>query len=160
MPKAVSSKSNKSSSVSNDRIFLSGAYELSEGNPVGSIQIAPSAIASIIRQVVLDIDGVARFAGTSFLDNIAELVGSRKLLDRSISIHVKENEFVAEISIVVYFGVRIPLLVKEIQTLVAESMDRMTGLKLKSINVLVKSMEERPHADSEDNDSDKVTEQE
>ena len=57
----------------------------------GVIRVHESVVSSIVRKAVLGINGVLRFAGNSLVDNIAEFVGSKSMLDRAISIEMGEN---------------------------------------------------------------------
>ena len=48
----------------------------SQENSVGMVKVHESVIASIVRKATLEIEGVIRLAGSSLVDNLAEIVGS------------------------------------------------------------------------------------
>lgn len=138
-------------------IKLPDSYAV-DGVSIGPVYIQDSAIVSIVKKNVLEIDGVSRLAGSNFLDSIGELVGSRKILDRSIAVQHKANGPVSiNISIVAYFGVRIPALVKEINEKVSAAITGMLGISVKPVTVDVRDLEERP--DDNDNKNDATDEQ-
>ena len=61
------------------------------GNQYGQIKIHEGAIATIVRKAACSVPGVTRITGNSFVDNIAEIVGSKKIQDRSIQIAMNNS---------------------------------------------------------------------
>ena len=119
-----------------------GAYEV-DGAAVGSIRILDGAISTIVKRTVLGIEGVARLSGSSLIDEFADLVRSKRMQDRSIQIEHKDQDIAVTIAINPYFGYKFPVLIERIQRSVAEAVFDMTGIKVSSVNVDIKGLEER-----------------
>ena len=108
----------------------------------GIVKVHESVIASIIRKAACSVDGVIRLAGNSLVDNIAEFVGSRKVMDRAISIEMGENSVSIEIKVVLAFGCHIPDIAKNIQDTVVDEISRITGMQVPRIDIVVMDLEE------------------
>ena len=120
----------------------------------GIVKVHESVIASIIRKATCSVDGVIRLAGNTLVDNIAEFVGSRKVMDRAISIEMGDNEVSIEIQVVLAFGCRIPEVAKNIQESVIDEITRITGMRVTRINVVIMDLEDGDESLDEDQDSD------
>lgn len=115
----------------------------------GDLVIHENAIASIIRRVVEGIPDISRLTGSSFVDNIAEIVRSRKMQDRAITVRFSENSVSIEISIYVYSGAVIPKVAASLQKAVMDSVTSMTGLLVTCVDVNVRGIDEVPAASAE-----------
>ena len=124
-----------------------GAYEVN-GAAVGTIRILDGAISTIVKRTVLGIEGVARLSGSSLIDDFADLVRSKRMQDRSIQIEHKDQSVAITVAVNPYFGYKVPALIAEIQKKVSGAVLDMTGIKVASVSVDIKGIEERP-ADSE-----------
>ncbi|MBQ7731719.1 MAG: Asp23/Gls24 family envelope stress response protein [Lentisphaeria bacterium] len=124
-----------------------GAYEVN-GAAVGTIRILDGAISTIVKRTVLGIEGVARLSGSSLIDDFADLVRSKRMQDRSIQIEHKDQSVAITVAVNPYFGYKFPALIAEIQKKVSGAVLDMTGIKVASVSVDIKGIEERP-ADSE-----------
>ena len=110
---------------------------------LGDIRIHEGVIASIARKTTLAIPGVSRLAGSSLVDNLAEIVGSRRMQSRNIMISLGENNNVAiEIKVVFKFGFRIPDVSMEIQRAVIREVENTTGMNVTSVHLIVQDIEE------------------
>ena len=133
-----------------------GAYEV-KGVAVGTIRILDGAISTIVKRTVLGIEGVARLSGSSLIDDFADLVRSKRMQDRSIQIEHKDDSIAITVAVNPYFGYKFPALIAEIQKKVAGAVFDMTGIKVASVSVDIKGIEERP-AENEAADTGKETE--
>ena len=133
-----------------------GAYEVN-GAAVGTIRILDGAVSTIVRRTVLEIEGVARFSGSSLIDDLADLVGSKRMQDRSIQIEHKDQGISVVVAVNPYFGYKFPALIAEIQRKVSEAVFAMTGVSVSSVSVNIKGIEERPAEKTEQDDA-KATE--
>lgn len=115
----------------------------------GDLVIHENAVCSIIRRVVTGIEGVSRLTGSSFVDNIAEIVRSRKIQDRAIALHFSENSVSVEISIYIYFGFSIPEVASALQKAVIDTVSSQTGLTVSGVNVNVRGIDEVPAEEPE-----------
>ncbi len=118
----------------------------------GIVKVHESVIASIIRKAACSVDGVVRLAGNTLVDNIAEFVGSRKVMDRAISVEMGENSVSVELRLVLAFGCCIPEVAKNVQETVIEEISRITGMQVPRIDIVIMDLED-PDA-SADPDSD------
>ena len=133
---------------------VQGAYEVN-GKPVGSIRVLDGAISTIVKRTVLGIEGVARLSGSTLIDEFADLVRSKRMQDRSIQIEHKGNAVAITIAVNPYYGYKFPALIAEIQPKVTEAVFNMSGVKVVSVNVDIKGIEEKPETDSEqDNENE------
>ena len=133
-----------------------GAYEVN-GAAVGTIRILDGAISTIVKRTVLGIEGVARLSGSSLIDDFADLVRSKRMQDRSIQIEHKDDSIAITVAVNPYFGYKFPALIAEIQKKVSDAVFDMTGIKVASVSVDIKGIEERP-AETEPADTGKETE--
>jgi len=102
----------------------------------GSVHISEEVIAIIAREAVREVDGFGSFA-TTLGGEIAERLGSKKLTHRGVKVHTAENEVSVEIFILVQYGAVIHSVAAAAQEAVASSMEAITGLAVKSVNVTV-----------------------
>ena len=112
------------------------------GTPKGTIRISRETISSIVRRAACSVDGVTRLTGSSLVDNIAEFVGSRKVLDRSIQIQIAPDGITVDLSINIRYGVSLPETAAKVQQTVIGQLSEMTGLKVNQVNVVIREMEE------------------
>ena len=108
----------------------------------GAVKVHESVIASIVRRAVLGIEGVVRFSGNSRVDNIAELVGSKTMMDRAISIEMGDSSVSVEVQIVLQYGVFIPEVAGEVQKVIRAHIQDMTGFPVETVNVIIMDIEE------------------
>ena len=135
-----------------------GAYEVN-GAAVGTIRILDGAISTIVKRTVLGIEGVARLSGSSLIDDFADLVRSKRMQDRSIQIEHRDESIAITVAVNPYFGYKFPALIAEIQNKVSEAVLDMTGIKVASVSVDIKGIEERPaEKEADDADTGKETE--
>lgn len=112
-----------------------------ENNSPGSIRISTTALATVIRQAACSVNGVTRITGNSLVDNIAEFVGSRKVLDRAIQIKINESSIEVEVAINICYGFALPDIAGNVQQSVAREIHDLTGLSVSHVNVIIREME-------------------
>ena len=118
----------------------------------GDLVIHESAVSSIVRRAVAGVSGVSRLTGSTFVDNIAEIVRSRKMQDRAIVLHFSEGSVSVEISLYIYFGFSIPEVAGALKKAVSESILNLTGLQVASVDVSVRGIDEVPTAETEESE--------
>ena len=119
----------------------------------GVVKVHESVIASIIRKAACSVDGVIRLAGNTLVDNIAEFVGSKKVMDRAISVEMGENAVSIEIRVILAYGCNVPKVAGNIQDTVIDEISRITGMQVPRIDVVVMDLED-PEEEESDSDSD------
>ncbi|MCL2842253.1 MAG: Asp23/Gls24 family envelope stress response protein [Oscillospiraceae bacterium] len=102
----------------------------------GSVHISEEVIAIIAQEAVREVDGFGAFA-TTFGGEIAERLGSKRPTHRGVKIHTTENEVSVDIFILVQYGTVIHSVAAAAQEAVASSMEAITGLAVKSVDVTV-----------------------
>ena len=120
------------------------AASCEKGNDLGLIKIHGNVISSIVRRAALSIDGISRLSGSSFVDNIAEIVGSRKIHDRAIAIEIDEDKVAIEIKVNLLFGYNVPEIAAQVQSVIIEEVEKVTGMTATSVNVIIQEIEEAP----------------
>ncbi len=120
---------------------------------LGDIRIHESVIASLARRATLKVAGVSRLAGHALVDNIAEIVGSRRMQSRNITITLGEdNNVEIEIKVVFKFGFNIPQVATDVQKAVISEVEQTTGMNVTSVHILIQDIEEENHTDDEEED--------
>ena len=119
------------------------------GNQYGQIKIHEGAIATIVRKAACSVPGVTRITGNSFVDNIAEIVGSKKIQDRSIQIAMNNSSVAVELSINIQYGVQLPAVAAAVQDSVSREIKAITGLNVTKVNVIVREMEDASEDEAE-----------
>lgn len=121
---------------------------------LGVIKIHENVVSSLVRKAALSVDGVSRLAGSTFVDNIAEIVGSRKIHDRAISIRMDDDKIEIELKINMKFGYKVPDVASNVQTAIIEEVENVTGMNVMCVNVIVQEIEDV----AENNDDEADTE--
>ena len=115
-----------------------------QGALEGVIKVHESVVASIVRKAACSVDGVIRLAGSTLVDNIAEIVGSKRIYDRSILVEMGESSVQIEVKVILAYGIEIPPVAKAIQEAVIEQITSITGMTVGKVNVMIMDLEELP----------------
>ncbi len=132
------------------RKHISASPVAERGTQYGQIKIHEGAIATIVRKAACAVPGVTRITGNSFVDNIAEIVGSKKIQDRSIQIAMNNASVAVELSINIQYGVQLPAVASAVQEAVSQEIKAITGLNVTKVNVIVREMEDAADEGSEE----------
>ena len=132
------------------RKHASASSVAERGTQYGQIKIHEGAIATIVRKAACAVPGVTRITGNSFVDNIAEIVGSKKIQDRSIQIVMNNASVAVELSINIQYGVQLPAVAAAVQDAVSKEINAITGLNVTKVNVIVREMEDAADDESEE----------
>ena len=147
MKKGTAAPKSAGKSVTESVAPVTTSLECSEA---GEIKIHENVISSLARRAVLGVEGVSRLAGSILVDNIAEIVGSRRMQDRAVSIEILEDNRVAiELKVNILIGYRLPEVAEKIQKAVIDSVEAATGMTVTRVNVLIQELE-APHAEDEE----------
>ncbi len=112
------------------------------GSLVGQIRIQESAIVAMVKKAALDVPGVTRISGSSLLDNLAELVGSKRIQDRAVLIRFSGGSVSVEISLNVLYGSNIPVVAGKVQKNITNAIADNSGLTVSKVNVNIRDLEE------------------
>jgi len=122
-----------------------------ETNDCGSIRLSAGVISTIARRAACSIQGVTRISGNTLVDNIAEFVGSRKVMDRAIQTEVDGSTVAVTLSINICYGFSLPKIAADVQQAVSTQIQELTGLEVSQVNVIIREMEDiAPDEDSEE----------
>ena len=126
-----------------------------EDSGIGDIKIHENVIAALARRATLGIEGVSRLAGSLLVDNIAEIVGSRRMQERAITVSMDESNRVSlEIKINIVVGYRLPDVASAVQKAVISEIETATGMTVTKVNVLVQEIEAPEEHDDDDSGDD------
>ena len=142
-PEKVTETANANGSAGNDSASL-------EINGMGEVKIHENVISALVRRATLKIDGVMRFAGSTLVDNIAEIVGSRRMQDRAISVNLEDDSRVSiDLKVNLKFGYKVPVVATAIQKAVIEEVEATTGMDVVKVNVIIQELETESEPDSD-----------
>lgn len=120
---------------------------------LGEVKIHENVIASLVRRAALSVDGISRLAGNTLVDSIAEVVGSRRMQSRAITIEMGDNNRVAiEIKLVLKFGCNIPEVAGKVQKSVIEGVEKVTGMTVTKVGVVFQDIEDEEKPEEEQGD--------
>jgi len=106
---------------------------------LGIIKIHKNVYASIASIAASEIAGVKRIGG-DFKSGLMELMGRSSL--SAIRVEIGKNEEVKlEIPLVIKYGFNIPEIANKVQENVRNSLEKMTSLSIKDINISVRAIE-------------------
>ena len=111
-----------------------------------------SVIISLARKAVEGIPGFIRFSGTSIVSDLADLVGSKRRFDKSIVVTESGSDVSLEILIVAAYGSDFGKVAAAVQKAVYDQIVDFTGMKVKSIDVVITETEDAPEETSDDDD--------
>lgn len=120
---------------------MGGAVK-SDGSEMGQIKIHENVIAAIVRKTACDVKGVKRISGSHFVDNIAEIIGSRRIGDRAILIRLDGNDVSIEARLNLQFGAHIPTVASNVQSSITSEVEKITGLNVTSVTIVIQELEE------------------
>lgn len=106
---------------------------------LGKIRIHKNVIASIASLAAIEIDGVKRVGG-DFKSGLLELIGKKSLMAIRVEID-KNQEIRVEAPIVIKYGYNIPDVANKVQENIRNSLEKMTNLSIKYININVQAIE-------------------
>ena len=120
-----------------------------EVTEMGEVRIHENVISALVREAALKIEGVVRLAGSSLVNNIAEIVGSRRMQDRAITVQMGDDNRVSlEIKLNIKIGFRLPKVAAAVQKAVISAIENTTGMTVAKVDVLVQEVE--PETDMDD----------
>lgn len=105
----------------------------------GEIKINEDVIATIVAMALAEVRGIKPATGGSFIEELAEKFGKRPA-PRGVKVEVEEGEVSVDLSLTVEYGMRIPNLVLEVQEKIKNTIEEMTGYKVREVNVTVQGI--------------------
>lgn len=109
-------------------------------NEYGSITVSDEVLANIAGIATMECYGLVGMASKSSADGIVELL-RREHLSKGVKVYTEEeNSLVIDLYIVVEFGTRISTVAQNIIDKVKYTVETMTGMKVKKVNVNVQGV--------------------
>jgi len=106
---------------------------------LGNIRIHKKVIASIAALAAIEVEGVNRIGG-DFKSGVLEILGNKSLFAINVELS-KSEEVKVEIPLVIKYGYNIPEVANKVQESVRNSLEKMTNLSIKDINISVQGIE-------------------
>ena len=115
---------------------------LMEGE-LGEIKIHENVIANLVAMATRKIPGVSRLAGSTVVDAIASIVGSRRMQARAISVGIAgDNCVTIDLKLNILVGYRLPDVVQQVQRAVIDNIEDVTGMTVTRVNVAVQDIDD------------------
>ena len=107
----------------------------------GTVRISENVIGAIVRKYTLEVEGVLRFASSSIVGGLAEIIG-RKQSESSVVVKLEGDAVEVAVTIVVRFGVRIPEVAALVQDIISSKVEELTGKHVSKVDVIIHDVEE------------------
>ena len=121
----------------------------SEGNELGLVHIHENVIAAAVRKATCGVDGVIRLSGSTIVNNIAELIGNKAIGDRAIAVHIDGATVSIDVKVNLCYGAHVPTVAANIQSAVVSEVEKITGMTVTAVNVVVQELNDAPESDDE-----------
>jgi uncharacterized alkaline shock family protein YloU len=108
-------------------------------NELGKVRVSDEAIASIAALATQRIKGVAGMGTGGTVDTLADLLGLHKQ-GRGIQVQMGEKEVALSLNLIIEFGADIAEVATQVQEAVAEAVEKMSGLVVVEVNVVVQGV--------------------
>lgn len=123
---------------------------LMEGE-LGEIKIHENVIANLVAMATRKVPGVSRLAGSTVVDAIASIVGSRRMQARAITVGIAgDNCVTIDLKLNILVGFRLPDVVQQVQRAVIDNIESVTGMTVTRVNVAVQDIDDKPVDEDED----------
>lgn len=109
-------------------------------NETGDVTVSESVIATVVKNTVVEIEGVKSIVGEEPVGNsVIEIISNKtKKKEKGIKVDIKgKAELAIEIAVVLKYGTNVIEVAKNIQEKVKETVESLIGMHVKDIDVLV-----------------------
>lgn len=123
---------------------------------IGEIKVADEVVSIVAGLATMEIDGVAGMSG-GIRGGISELLG-KKNFSKGVHVEVDDlNNVTIVLNVIVTYGYVIPDIALKIQENVKESVKKMTGYNVNSIDVYIQGVRKDSKNNITDNDLEKTS---
>ena len=108
-----------------------------ENSNLGIVKISDEVIGVISAIAASEIDGIVE------VDNIKGLthkIKNKKHLGKAVKVNMDEDAAVIEMAVAVKYGANIPNVVAEVQENIKKTVEAITGLNVKLVNIIVQNI--------------------
>ena len=111
---------------------------MTEDLQTGIIRISDDVVATIAGLAALETPGIAAMSG-GISEGLAKRL-SGKNVQKGVSVEVGQVEAAIDLRIIVHYGIPIQDVCRQLQLIVRESVENMTGLQVVEVNVKVEGV--------------------
>jgi uncharacterized alkaline shock family protein YloU len=104
----------------------------------GKITYADEVVASIAGIAAVGISGVAGMSG-GLVNGITEFLGKKSPM-KGVKVEADNGDVVVNLQVVAEYGISMPEICDKMQDNIKKDIERMTGLKVKAVNVNVQGI--------------------
>lgn len=112
---------------------------MEDKNDIGSVNISEEVIATVAGAAATECYGLVGMASTKLKDGIGHLLGKEDL-KKGVEVSIEDGELTLKLYIIVGYGVNIAEVARNVMERVKYSVEKQTGLKVKSVNVNVQGV--------------------
>jgi uncharacterized alkaline shock family protein YloU len=105
---------------------------------LGQIKISPTAIARIASQAVTSTYGVVGIAPKNLAKGVANVF--QRDARHGVDVHIKEDQIIIDVYVIVEYGTRIASVAKSIMNLVKFNVERALSVPVAQVNVHVEGL--------------------
>jgi uncharacterized alkaline shock family protein YloU len=106
---------------------------------LGSVEVSPTAIASLASQAVLESYGVVGMATKDLASGIVEILHPASHR-RGVDVRIDDEQITIDLYVVVEYGTRIATVARNIQSAVKYSVEKALGVPVLTVNVHVQDL--------------------
>ena len=118
---------------------LNMRYSTCEDKNIGSVHIADDVVAIIAGLAATEVEGVKAMAGNITNELVAKL--GMKNLSKGVNVTVENGIVDVNLSLILSYGCAIPVVSRAVQERVKNSVENMTGLEVKTVNVRIANVD-------------------
>ena len=104
-----------------------------------NLTISEEVIGIIAGLAAAEVEGVSGMT-LGFVDGINQMLGNNKKYTKGVKIELEGNDVTIDLYVIVKYGVKIPDVAFSIQNSVKNSVESMTGLNVKAVNINVQGV--------------------
>lgn len=110
-------------------------------NPLGTIEISEEYFSELLGSIVPTCFGVVGMANSNALQGVRAFINRKtRYLDQGVSVRREPDGLVIELHIVVTYGINISTVVESLVNKVRYTIEDVTGMNVKKVDVFVDSM--------------------
>jgi len=110
-----------------------------EQSRLGTVEVTPTAIASLASQVVLECYGVVGMATKDLARGIVEILQPASHR-RGVEIEIGDDYLTVDLYVVIEYGTRIAVVARNIQSSVKYTLEKALGVPVTAVNVHVQDL--------------------
>ena len=109
-----------------------------KNDKLGTIDISPTAVATISNQAINQCYGVVGMASKNLVNGIAHVLSRDSR--RGIGVTIEDDKITIDVYVIVEYGVRIRAVAESIQHTVTFHVEKALGLPVAAVNVYVQGL--------------------